>query len=106
MVRLNMLLAVLLMIASLLLVTSQHRARRLNMELERAQGQMRELDVRFSQLQLEISKLAKASLVDNRVRKELRMVSLTPERTLYLKDKDVKDTDPKGRGPQDREVAK
>ena len=51
---------------------------------------MRELDVRFSQLQLEISKLAKASLVGDRVRKELRMISLSPERTLYLKDKDAK----------------
>ncbi len=86
MVRWNLLLAVLLMIASLLLVTSQHRARRLNVELERAQGQMRELDVRFSQLQLEISRLAKASLVGDRVREELQMITLTPDRTLYLKE--------------------
>ena len=85
-VRINVVLAVLLVIASLLLVTSQHRARRLNIELERAQGQMRELDVRYAQLQLEITKLAKASLVDSRVRKELKMISLTPERTLYLKE--------------------
>ena len=55
-------------------------------QLERAQGQMRELDVRYSQLQLEISKLAKPSLVDSRVRKELKMIPLSPERTLYLKE--------------------
>jgi cell division protein FtsL len=84
--RLNVLLAALLTIAALLLVTSQHRARKLSTELERAQGQMRELDVRYSQLQLEISKLAKASLVDSRVRNELKMISLSPERTLYLKE--------------------
>ncbi len=86
MVRINVLMAVLLMVSALLLVTSQHRARKLNIAFERAQGQMRELDVRYSQLQLEITKLTKASLIDSRVRKELKMISLTPERTLYLKE--------------------
>jgi hypothetical protein len=37
-------------------------------------------------LQLEISKLAMASVIDNRVRKELKMIPLSPERTLYLKE--------------------
>jgi cell division protein FtsL len=84
--RLNVALAAMLVVAALLLVTSQHRARKLSTELERAQGQMRELDVRYSQLQLEISRLAKPSLVDSRVRKELKMIPLSPERTLYLKE--------------------
>lgn len=84
--RINVGLAVALMLCALLLVTSQHRARRLAIDLERAQGQMRELDVRHSQLQLEIGKLAKASLVDRRVRTELQMIPLSPERTLYLKE--------------------
>lgn len=84
--RINVGLAAALMIASLLLVTSQHRARRLAIDLERAQGQMRELEVRHSQLQLEISELAKASLVDHRVRTELHMIPLSPERTLYLRE--------------------
>jgi cell division protein FtsL len=84
--RLNVVMAALLMVAGLLLVTSQHRARQLSVGLERAQGQTRELDVRYSQLQLEISGLAKASLIDSRVRKELQMIPLSPERTLYLKE--------------------
>ena len=75
-----------LMVTALLLVTSQHQARKLSTSLERAQGQTRELDVRYSQLQLEVSRLAKASLIDGRVRKELKMISLSPERTLYLKE--------------------
>ena len=79
--RINVGLAAALVIAALLLVTSQHRARRLAIDLERAQGQMRELDVRHSQL-----KLAKASLVDRRVRTELHMIPLSPERTLYLRE--------------------
>jgi len=84
--RFNVVMAASLMVAALLLVTSQHQARKLSTALERAQGQMRELDVRYSQLQLEVSKLAKASLIDGRVRKELKMISLSPERTLYLKE--------------------
>jgi cell division protein FtsL len=84
--RFNVLTAGVLMVAALLLVTSQHRARQLSTALERAQGQTRELDVRYSQLQLEISRLAKASLIDGRVRKELKMIPLSPERTLYLKE--------------------
>jgi cell division protein FtsL len=73
-----------LMASALLLVTSQYQARRLNMEFESAQGQEQELHVRTRQLELRISEYAKASLIDSRVRKELNMVSLTPERTLYL----------------------
>ncbi|MDO4681264.1 MAG: cell division protein FtsL [Lautropia sp.] len=83
--RINIVLAILLLISALLLVTSQNRARRLSTEMERAQGQMRELDVRFSQLQIEITRLSKPSLLDNRARNDLRMVSLTPERTIYLR---------------------
>ena len=84
--RINVLLAALLTVAALLLVTSQQRARRLSTEMERAQGQMRELDVRYSQLQLDIAQLTKASRIDGVVRKELKMINLSPERTLYLKE--------------------
>ena len=84
--RFNLVLAAVLTIAALLLVTSQQRARRLSTELERAQGQMRELDVRYSQLQLDIAQLTKASRIEGRVRQELKMISLSPERTLYLKE--------------------
>ena len=83
--RINIVLALLLMAAALLLVTSQNRARRLNTEMEQAQGQARELDVRFSQLQIEITRLAKPSLLDDRARQDLGMIALTPERTIYLR---------------------
>lgn len=84
MARFNALLMAMLVASALLLVTSQYQARRLNMELESAQGQEQELHVRTRQLELRISEYAKASLIDSRVRKELKMISLTPERTLYL----------------------
>jgi cell division protein FtsL len=84
--RVNVVLVAVLTIAALLLVTSQQRARRLSTELERAQGQMRELDVRYSQLQLDVAQLTKASRIDGLVRKDLKMINLSPERTLYLKE--------------------
>ena len=84
--RVNVVLVAVLTIAALLLVTSQQRARRLSTELERAQGQMRELDVRYSQLQLDVAQLTKASRFDGLVRKDLKMINLSPERTLYLKE--------------------
>lgn len=83
--RINIVLAIALLVASLLLVTSQNRARRLSTEMEQAQGQTRELDVRFSQLQIEITRLAKPSLLDSRARNDLKMVPLSPERTIYLR---------------------
>ncbi len=88
MARFNFVLAALLVACALLLVTSQHRALRLSTDLERAQGQERELHVRTRQLELGVSEFAKASLIDARVRRELKMITLTPERTLYLKDPD------------------
>ena len=53
--------------------------------MEQAQGQTRELEVRFSQLQIEITRLAKPSLLDARAQQDLGMIALTPERTIYLR---------------------
>lgn len=83
--RINIVLAIALFIAALLLVTSQNRARRLQTDMEQAQGQARELDVRYSQLHIEITRLAKPSLLDSRARNDLKMVPLAPERTIYLR---------------------
>lgn len=84
MVRLNFLLTVLLMTAALALVTSQYRARRLFVEIERAQAVARRLDVDWNQLQMQQTQLAKHSLVDAAARRELRMQPVTPSRTIYL----------------------
>lgn len=83
--RINIVLALLLMTAALLLVTAQNRTRRLSTEIEQAQGQTRELDVRLSQLQIEITRLAKPSVLDTRARQDLGMIAPTPERTIYLR---------------------
>lgn len=55
MAKLNLLLLLVLVVCALGLVTSQHKARRLFSELERAQARARELDVEYGKLQLEAS---------------------------------------------------
>jgi len=53
--KLNLLLLLVLVVCALGLVTSQHKARKLFSELERAQARARELDVEHGKLQLEAS---------------------------------------------------
>jgi cell division protein FtsL len=53
--KLNLLLLLVLVVCALGLVTSQHKARKLFSELERAEGRARDLDVEYGKLQLEAS---------------------------------------------------
>jgi cell division protein FtsL len=53
--KLNLLLLLVLVVCALGLVTSQHKARKLFSELERAEARARELDVEYGKLQLEAS---------------------------------------------------
>jgi len=82
--RLGILLAAVLVICALGLVDSQHRARKLFVDLERARSHSRELDVQWNQLQLEQNRLATASRIDSKARKSLSMQPAPPQRTLYL----------------------
>ncbi|MFM7255645.1 MAG: cell division protein FtsL [Betaproteobacteria bacterium] len=82
--RLNVLLVPVLVACALLLVDSQHRARKLFIELERMQTRSRELDIQFKQLQLDQLRLAKASMIDQRARRDLGMGSASADRTMYL----------------------
>lgn len=82
--RLNVLLTVLLVLSALSLVNSQYQARRLFIELERAQATMRQLDIEWAQLQLDQSTLGKHARIEANARRDLKMVALTPSRTQYL----------------------
>lgn len=84
MTRLTTMLAAVLVICALGLVTSQHRARKLFIDLERAQGQARELEVQWDRLQVDQSALATASRIDAKARRGLAMQPAPPQRTLYL----------------------
>jgi cell division protein FtsL len=84
MARLNALLLALLLGCALLLVTSEHRAKKLFIELQRAQSQARQLDVEWSRLLLEQTQYAKHSLIDPVARRDLKLRSMTADRTLFL----------------------
>jgi len=82
--RLNIVLIILLGICSVALVTSQHHARRLFVNLERAQAQSRQLDTDWNQLRVQQTSLATAALIDARARRDLGMEPVGADRTLHL----------------------
>lgn len=82
--RINFLLVLALIACSLALVDSQHRARKLFIDLERAQTRSKELDIQWKQLQLDQLQLAKASMIDLKARRDLGMISASADRTVYL----------------------
>lgn len=84
MLRLQFFLLVALVGSALGLVTSQHQARNLFVELERAQGDARQLEIEWNQLQVEASAASTHGLIDQVARRELRMIPVTPARTLYI----------------------
>lgn len=84
MTKLNIGLSALLVVCGLGLVTSQHRARNLFVDLERANNRTREFEVRWEQLQVEQTGLASASLIDAKARRGLGMQSVLPQRTIHL----------------------
>ncbi len=83
--RICFVLMVFLVGCALSLVRAQYEARRLFIELEQAQTLARQLDVEWSQLQLDQSMLGKHARLAELARRDLNMVPLTPERTQYLK---------------------
>ncbi len=84
MTKVNAVLLAMLLTCALLLVTSQHQARKSFIALERAQAMARKHEVEWNHLQLEQTQLAKHSRIDAVARKDLRMQPVTPERTLYV----------------------
>ena len=73
MIRLNLFLLVLLTACALGLVTSQHQARKLFVELEQQQERSRSLEVEYGQLQLEQSTWAMHARVEKIASRSLRM---------------------------------
>lgn len=77
MARLNILLLLALLICSLGVVTSQHKARKLFQALESEQDRAKQLEVEFGQLQLELSTWATSPRIEKIARDKLKM--RTPE---------------------------
>jgi cell division protein FtsL len=73
MMRLNIVLAFVLLVSSLALVTTQHNARKKFIDLERAQAQAKQIETQWEQLQVEQSQLTKSGLIDTKARRDLKM---------------------------------
>ena len=80
----NIFLAAGLIACGLTLVNARYQVRQLTTELERLQGQSRQLDIDWAQLQLDQSTLGKNERIEQIARTELNMTPLTPARTQYL----------------------
>ncbi|OMG56643.1 cell division protein FtsL [Azonexus hydrophilus] len=79
MFRLNLFLLLLIVLCALAVVTSQHRGRKLFQALEAEQEKVRQLDVEYGQLQIEMSTWATHPRVEKIARERLRMVVPAPQ---------------------------
>ena len=82
--RLNVLLLIALLACAVILVKTQYQARHLFIELERSQTEARQLEVEWSQLQLDQSNLGKHERIQANAIKDLNMVPVTNDRTQYI----------------------
>jgi len=82
--RINLVLTIALVACALALVNAQYQARRLFIELERAQAAARQLEIEWAQLQLDQSTLGKHARIEESARQNLKMVPVTPARTQYI----------------------
>ncbi len=80
MARLNLLLLAVLVVCALALVSSQHKARKLYVELQKQQELAKQLDVEWGQLQLEQSTWAMHGRVEKIATQKLNMRVPQPAR--------------------------
>jgi cell division protein FtsL len=86
--KINVVLTALLVGCSLSLVNAQYQARHLFIEVERAQDESHQLEIDYSQLQLDQSTLGKSSRIEHIARTDLNMLPVSAARTQYLTDGD------------------
>lgn len=87
--RLCFLVAALLMLSSISLVTARYQARQLYVELDRARESARQLEISWRQLQLDRAEQARNAQVDRLAREKLKMISIVPEKTIYIHQADL-----------------
>ena len=73
MLRLNVILALVLVAVSLSVITARHQARKLFVDLERAQKRAGELDIEWERMQLEQSTWAMHARIEQVARSQLGM---------------------------------
>ncbi len=93
--RAVLVMGLLLMLAALSLVTARYQSRHLFIQNEQMRAQSNEIDVIWRHLQLERADLSRNARVDRIAREQLRMIPISPKRTLYIRDA-VKEPDGQG----------
>jgi cell division protein FtsL len=84
--RATLSLLTLLLICALSLVAAQQKARKLFIEIERAQMEERRLNQEALRLEYDQRTLSKSARIQDSARNQLRMLPITPDRTLCLKE--------------------
>ncbi len=85
MVRLNALLLLLTIACALGVVTSQHKARKLFVELQNEKDRAQQMDVEWGKLQLEQSTLVTPARVERLARQQLQMHMPQSEQIRYIR---------------------
>ncbi len=78
--RMNVVMALVLVVCALAVIQAQHRSRTYFVELERLKKEARALEEQWGQLQLEQSTWANPARVDTLARTRIGLVSATQER--------------------------
>lgn len=81
----RLLLALALMLSAISLVTARYQARERYVAVERLRNQAQALDIEWRRLQLERAELTRNARIDQVARKDLQMVTGSPDRTVYLR---------------------
>jgi cell division protein FtsL len=84
MTRLNVVLLIAMIGCALSVVTSQHKARKLFMELQTAQEGERKLDQEWRELQIESQTLGRGKLIEQKAARELGMLQPDPKKTVIV----------------------
>ena len=84
MTRLNMILLIALVGCALSVVTSQHKARKLFMELQTAQDGERKLDQEWRELQIESQTLGTGKFIEQKATRDLAMTVPDAKKTVIL----------------------
>lgn len=84
MLRLNLLLAIVLLGSCVWLIRTSHESRRLFVELERAQSESHELQINFERLEVDKRAQATPLRVERLAREKLRMFGNSPTLTHYV----------------------
>jgi cell division protein FtsL len=83
--RLNVLLLILVIACALGVVTSQHKARKLYVELQKEKDRAQQMDVEWGQLQLEQGTLVMPARVEKLAIRQLQMQMPQPKQIRYIR---------------------